>query len=133
MKLFHYGKDGGPYSTVHGFFLVEIKSLFSVALLRFSHGSREAFHTHAFNCISWVLKGKLKEESFFGPIKNYVASIFPVITKRSTFHRVVSEGNSWVFTLRGPWVDRWIEFDMNTKRFTTLTHGRKEISDVDRR
>ena len=55
MKLCYVGKDGGPESTVWGFWLIEIKKLFSVALLCFENGSREAFHTHAFNSVSWVL------------------------------------------------------------------------------
>ena len=42
MRLFFYGKDGGQYSTVWGYWLIEIKSLFSVVLLRFEGDSREA-------------------------------------------------------------------------------------------
>ena len=61
MKLFSYGKDGGEESTVWGYWLCEFKSLFSVALLCFEDGSREAYHDHAFNSISWVLSGKLTE------------------------------------------------------------------------
>ena len=49
MKLFKYMKDGGPESTVWGYFLIEIKSLFTIVLLHFKNGSREAYHNHAFN------------------------------------------------------------------------------------
>ena len=35
MKLFQISKDGGAESTVWGLFLIEIKSLFSIALLCF--------------------------------------------------------------------------------------------------
>ena len=55
--LFHTGKDGGPESKVDGYWLFRHKRLFTVALLRFSKGSREAYHSHAFNAVSWVLTG----------------------------------------------------------------------------
>lgn len=55
MKIFRKMKDGGGDSTVTGYFLIEIKSLFSVVLLRFDGESRDAYHEHAFNCVSWLL------------------------------------------------------------------------------
>ncbi len=127
MKIFHYGKDGGPKSTVWGFWLLEAKRLFSVALLCFEDGSRDSFHSHAFNSISWVLKGKLVEQNLFEHSVSYDPSFKPIITKRSTFHRVVSKGTTWVFTLRGPWADTWQEYDPFNWTFSTLTHGRKEV------
>jgi len=127
MKFLHYGKDGGPESTVHGFWIVEIKSLFSVALLRFSNGSRDSFHNHAFNCLSWVLKGRLREHILNGPKQSYESSIKPIITRRKTFHRVVSEGTSWVFTIRGPWAKTWKEYSPKNQTLTTMTNGRKIV------
>ena len=61
MKFLFKAKDGGPESKVTGYWLIESKRWFSIALLRFDEGSREAFHTHAFNAISWVLWGELLE------------------------------------------------------------------------
>lgn len=61
MKFLYYGKNGGPESRVWGYFLIEIKSLFSIVLLRFENGSRDAYHTHAFHCFSWLLRGHLTE------------------------------------------------------------------------
>ena len=133
MKLFYIGKDGGKDSTVTGFWLIEIKSLFSIALLRFDNGSRDQFHSHAFNCISWVLHGKLREE-IFPPERYdniYKAGIRPVITKRSTFHRVLSMGTTWVLTFRGPWAKQWMEYDPNTHMSSVLTHGRKVVEEWD--
>ena len=127
MKLFHIGKDGGPESTVTGFWLVEWKKVFSVALLRFGDGSREKLHDHAFNCISWVLRGRLREEHLDGRVMKYEPSLKPVITKRSTFHRVFSEGTTWVFTLRGPWSKQWHEYDPATGIYTDLENGRVEV------
>lgn len=124
MKLFHKGKDGGPESTVTGYWLFEIKNFFSVALLKFENGSRDAFHSHAFNCLSWVLGGHLREEHLSGETQDYKPGIWPVVTRRRTFHRVFSHGTTWVFTIRGPWKKRWEEYNPITKQFTTLKNGR---------
>ena len=129
MKFLHYGKDGGPMSTVHGFWFVEIKSLFSIALLRFGDGSRDSFHNHAFNSYSWVLTGQLQEQNLHGKNKNYRPSWKPIPTYRSTFHRVVSKGVSWVFTVRGPWSKTWREYHPASKSFTTLSNGRRVVAE----
>lgn len=63
MKILKYGKDGGPESTVWGYWLIEWKPVFSVALLCFENGSREAYHSHAFDSVSWLLKGQLVEHN----------------------------------------------------------------------
>lgn len=151
MKFFSLCKDGGPESTVWGYFLCEIKPLFSIALLRFENGSRDAYHSHAFNCVSWVLKGKLRE---YFPIKMgpnttftavgvspeilneimqdpctgkiYKPSLKPVFTYRDTTHKVVSVGRTWVLTFRGPWAKTWKEI-LPSGEEKTLTNGRREV------
>jgi DNA modification methylase len=45
LKFLTKTKDGGPESPVDAYFLFEIKSLCSVALLKFNRGCREAHHT----------------------------------------------------------------------------------------
>ena len=128
MRLFYFGKDGGEESTVWGFWLVEIKSLFSIALLRFENGSREAYHTHAFNSVSWVLSGRLEEEIHGkGYSQLYYPSFLPVFTKRDTFHKVSSRGRSWVLTFRGPWAKTWKEYLPAESRYRTLASGRVEV------
>lgn len=134
MKLFSYGKDGGPESTVTGFWLIESKSLFSIALLRFSNGSRSSYHSHAFNSLSWLLKGHLIElhhnwfpRNRFSKKNFYSPSLKPINTYRSTFHKVYSEGTSWVFTIRGPWSKTWQEYNPVTNTYTTLTNKRKIV------
>ena len=132
MKLFSYGKDGGPDSTVWGLWLIESKALFSIALLCFENGSREAFHSHAFNSISWVLRGKLRELVMLDVptviyCYRYYPSFKPVFTSRTRFHKVASEGRSWVLTFRGPWADTWKEYLPKLKKFVTLTSGRKVV------
>lgn len=132
MKFLEISKDGGPKSKVWAYWLFEIKGLFSVALLRFEDGSREAYHSHAFNSISWVLSGELTEhvlgelDSNEDPIINwYQRSIRPIVTFRETFHKVISRGRTWVFTLRGPWANEWYEFDEPTNSIQVLTDGRQ--------
>jgi predicted metal-dependent enzyme (double-stranded beta helix superfamily) len=127
MKFLKKGKDGGKESHVWGYWLIEAKSLFSIAILRFDPGTREAYHNHAFNCISWVLKGKLEEQHLQdNKVEFHTPGLKPIITKRNTFHKVFSHGTTWVFTIRGPWSDKWKE-NVNGQEIT-LTHGRQIIS-----
>lgn len=140
MRFLHYGKDGGYESTVWGFWLVEIKSLFSIALLCFEDGSRDAYHSHAFNCVSWLLWGGLREEHGdpsgddcgvdVVAVNTYRPSFAPIITRRDTFHKVVSRGRTWVLTFRGPWASTWREYLPAERRAVTLTHGRIEVPHV---
>jgi hypothetical protein len=128
--LFEKGKDGGPESKVDGFWIFRHKKLFSVALLRFNKGSREAYHSHAFNAVSWVLTGGLMEvvRSRYGwDVTGYCPSIKPVFTPRDRMHKVygVAEDN-WVFSLRGPWKDEWQE--VVGDEVITLTHNRVRVS-----
>ena len=128
MKFFRKAKDGGPKSTVTGYWLAEIKSLFSVVLLRFDDGSRDEYHSHAFGSVNWVLKGKVCEHHITGETLDHLPSLRPVITRRTTFHRVVSRGTTWVLSFRGPWSRTWSEWSPRTREYTTLRHGRKVVS-----
>lgn len=130
MKLFTKCKDGGPESTVFAHILCEFKSLFSVMLLEFRNGSRDAYHSHAFDCVSWVLKGKLKEDEVdeFGyhTYTEHRPSLLPIITLRETTHKVTSEGTTWVLTFRGPWAKVWKEI-MPDGEEVVLSHGRRKV------
>lgn len=128
MKLLYWGKDGGKDSAVSGFWPIEWKSLFSICLLRFSNGSRDAYHSHAFSSISWVLKGKLIED-LMGEQKVYGPSLKPILTSRDTMHRVTSVGTTWVLSFRGPWTDTWTEFLPDQNKYVTLTHGRQVVNE----
>jgi len=131
MKIFSYGRDGGKDSVVWGFWLCEFKPLFSIALLCFEDGSREAYHNHAFNAVSWVLKGQVAEYLLCDksgclefPSNLYRPSIRPIYTPRKCFHKVYSRGRTWVLTFRGPWAKEWEEYLPDTDEFVTLTNGR---------
>lgn len=127
MKLFSKGKDGGPQSTVTGYWLIEIKKLFSIVLLRFDHGSRDEYHNHAFNSLNWVLKGVVCEEDLGGGHCFHRPSLKPILTLRRTFHRVRSIGTTWVFSIRGPWSKYWTEWSPKTQQYTTLTNHRRVV------
>lgn len=130
MKLLRKAKDGGPDSTVTGYWLVEIKGLFSVVLLKFEDGSRDAYHSHAFHSLNWVLKGEVHEHLVDEMGKCFIkhrAGLRPILTKRSTCHKVVSLGTTWVLSIRGPWNKYWFEYNPQTFKVSTLTHGRKVV------
>lgn len=130
MKLFKHMNDGGPNSVVEGYWLIEWKRVFSIVLLKFNPGSREEFHSHAFNCFSWVLRGKLVE-CFHKSDQNAVVhkpSLKPFMTYRDTFHKVYSDGVSWVLSFRGPWSDTWKEYNPSTGEEYTLKSGRKRVA-----
>jgi hypothetical protein len=94
-QLFSKAKDGGKSSPVDGYFLFELKDLCSVAFLKFNKGTREEFHTHAFNALTWFVKGSLIEEDVDGSFKEYKRSIIPKVTLRSKNHRVIANEDSW--------------------------------------
>jgi hypothetical protein len=128
MKLFSKAKDGGPKSPVDAYFFIECKSLFSVALLKFNKGAREQYHNHAFDALTWFLKGSMTEETYDGMFKPYKRSLVPKYTKKTNMHRVVANEDSWCITLRGPWQATWQEADAGTDTKTTFTHGRAVIA-----
>ena len=117
--------DGGDNSGVTGHMLIEWKGVFSVGLLHFRTGSREAFHTHAFNALTWWLKGAVTEIHTSGEEKEFYPSIKPKYTSRACFHKVVAKSDTWALTFRGPWKDAWKELRPTGE--VTLTHGRKLI------
>jgi hypothetical protein len=140
VKILWGHKDGGPDSNVRcwGF---EAKGLCSVLLLCFGEGSREAYHSHAFNAVSWLLRGRLLEhapgfyarraaDSSRGTSAEwrfwYRPSLTAIRTARHWFHKV--EGlhvRNWVLTFRGPWVETWK--DGQPQAANTLTHGRNVV------
>lgn len=135
MRWLWGSKDGGKDSNAWVWGL-EMKSLFSILVLKFEGRSRPVYHTHAFNSISWWLKGEAKEIGYtqgeiaeHWPYVRYLSpSVFPILTWRSTLHKVNSEGVTWALTFRGPWADTWYE-DYGDGVRVTLTHGRKEVNE----
>ena len=123
-RFFYKKFDGGKESGVTGYFLIEWKPVFSIGLLHFKPGSREAYHNHAFNAISWFIRGSVREELLSGATKRFQASFRPKITKRGCFHRVYAFTSTWALTFRGPWNDTWTEYHPKDGEFVTLTHGR---------
>jgi len=126
-RIFYKKPDGGKESGVTGYFLIEWKLLFSIGLLHFKEGSREAYHNHAFNALSFWLKGSVKEEKATGECNFFDGlSLRPKYTPRSNCHRVVGLTDTWALTFRGPWLDYWQE--IRNDELVVLTHGRKKIN-----
>ena len=130
MRFFNRSKDGGSDSPVEALFLFEIKSLCSIAILKFNKGGREAYHTHAFHALTWFILGELVEQDIDGSYRIYRRSLFPKLTRRTKNHCVVAYCDSWCLTIRGPWSNTWTE-DTDTHH-TVLTHGRKIVEKVER-
>lgn len=131
MKLFFKAKDGGSESKVTGYWLVEWKKLFSVVLLRFDKGSREAYHDHAFNAVSWVMSGELLEHTLAGNTERLKPGILPILTNRNRFHLVEGvKDTTWVLSFRGPWSKYWTEYNPANNKYTLLTHGRVALAHI---
>ena len=120
MKLFHKSHDGGKNSGVTGYWLIEWKAGFSIVVLRFSKGTREAFHSHAFNALTWWLKGSVTEAfpNTAETIK-WRPSIFPKFTPKHNIHKIIADDVSWAISFRGPWDRTWQEQENGIQ--TTLT------------
>lgn len=134
MKLLFKNKDGGKHSNVTGWWLVESKRFGSIVLLCFDKGSREAFHNHAFNAVSWVLKGNLIEMVRINSITyphSLCPSLKPIYTPKERVHKVYGVADkTWVISFRGPWNKTWQEYLPATDEYITLTNGGKVVSHV---
>ena len=124
MRFFEKSHDGGKGSGVTGYFLIEIKSLFSVVLIKFRPGTREAYHNHAFNALTIWLKGKVIEHYLDEGKKNWSAGEIKY-TPRDCFHKIDAQGTAWAISFRGPWKKYWNESRKGD--IVTLTHGRVEV------
>lgn len=129
MRFLSKAKDGGPESTVTGYWLIEIKWLFSIVLLKFGDGSRDQYHNHAFDSLNWIVNnGEVREQDLDQSVVYHRRSWKPIVTRRGKFHKVVSKGITWVFSIRGPWSKTWKEYNPKTGKYSTLTHGRVQVT-----
>lgn len=146
MRLFSKAKDGGPESPVDGYFLIEIKSRFSIVLLHFNPGTRESFHNHAFNAWTLWLRGRTQEEvKDKGTMKSWQPGQWKY-TPRELMHRFITTttgvyvglfgglkrqikaNGAWAISFRGPWVKTWEEYNPTTNETITLTNGRELVT-----
>lgn len=121
----HWGsKDGGPESRVF-MYGIECKAIASALVLRFEHGSREAYHSHAFNAVSWILNDGCLHEEILDE-DDYPTALYResglIRTARACTHKVSSSGTTWVLSLRGPWASQWTEVVAGER--VTLKNGR---------
>ena len=127
-RIFYSKPDGGKDSGVTAYFLIEWKVLFSIGILHFKKGTREAFHSHAFNAFTFWLKGNVTEIKPDNARLKFSASFKPKFTPRSNVHKVMAHTDTYALTFRGPWLDYWYEYKGNKQ--ITLTHGRKIINEA---
>ena len=125
-RFFFKKSDGGKDSGVNAYLFFECKPVCSFGFLRFSKGTRDSFHSHAFIGITWWLKGKVEEETWQGETKTFIPSFKPKITKRDKIHRVKGIETTWAITCRSSWSDTWFEIDKDGNKII-LTHGRKVV------
>ena len=125
-RVFYTKPDGGKDSGVKAFFLIEWKILFSIGILRFNEGTREAYHSHAFNALTWWLSGSVTEIKKDGTEKDFAPSFKPKYTSRDNCHKVKAHRKTFALTLRGRWKDTWKEYKEG--KVLTLTHGRLILS-----
>ena len=122
-RFFYVKPDGGKNSGVTAYFLIERKILFSIGILRFNKGTREAYHNHAFNALTWWFKGNVTEIKIEGEEKNFKPSFIPKYTSKNNFHKVKANETTFALTFRGPWKNTWEE----CRSGKYVTHGRKEV------
>lgn len=127
MKIFEKGTDGGNKSNVTGYWLIEAKSLFSIVFLRFGKGSRESYHSHAFNALTWFIYGEVIEQFRDKKAINWKPSLKPKYTPRDCYHKVFAKETTYALCIRGPWSKTWKEYNPITKKEITLTNGRKVV------
>lgn len=130
-KMFFKRADGGENSGVTAYMLIEWKPVFSIGLLYFNIGSREAYHTHAFNAITWWLKGDVWEVSIVDGeeiyvLKKFTPSLKPKFTSRDCYHKIIANTPTLALTFRGPWKDKWKELRPDGE--VILTHGRTIVN-----
>jgi len=128
MKFLQFGTDGGKDSGVTGFWICEIKWLFSIVLLHFKKGSRENYHSHAFNAYSFFISGMVEEQLLNDSPIIWTSSWYPKYTPTSTFHRVNALENTWCLSFRGPWSKYWYEYAPKNNEYIQLTNNRTIVN-----
>lgn len=124
--FFKKSHDGGPNSGVTGYWLIEWKPVFSIVLLKFNKGTREAFHSHAFDAVTfWLPYSSITEHHLNKPKIKWYPSFFPKYTPKKCFHKVEAHNVSYCLSIRGPWDETWQEYDEKNNELITLTHSRK--------
>lgn len=126
-RLFKVSHDGGKDSGVTGYWLIEWKPVFSIVLLKFNKGTRDAYHEHAFNALTIWIKGEVLEEYQDGSTAQVWKAGQCKYTPRSNFHRIKALKTSWALCFRGRWLKSWKE-ELHGETYT-LTHGRVKIDE----
>jgi hypothetical protein len=76
------------------------------------------------------LKGKVEEEkidiyNLEKTTKEYKAGLLKY-TSRANVHKIHCKSTAWALSFRGPWKERWIEYN-EEQGVINLTHGRRVL------
>lgn len=94
----------------------------------FKKGTRENYHSHAFNAYSFYIKGEVKEHHLDNEPITWKPSFYPKYTPRTTFHKIYALQETWCLSFRGPWLDYWCEYSPRDKEYILLTKNRKIVN-----
>ena len=130
IHFFKKSHDGGRNSGVTGYWLIECKKLFSIVILKFEPNNRKNFHNHAFNAITWWVRGKVCEVVHLGGYKRQdilrLPSLIPKLTPRTCTHKITVIETAWAISIRGPWKKTWQEITPEGK-VIHLSNGRRIV------
>ncbi len=124
MLFFKKRCDGGKVSNVTGYWVIEIKKLFSIVILKFEPSHRENYHSHAFNALTIWIKGEVLEERLDTKENTIFKAGNIKYTPRTNVHKIHCKKTAWCISFRGPWCNTWIEYNKRNNKYITLTHGR---------
>lgn len=122
----HFNFGGRP---IDQYVIFECKYLFSIIIFNFIESDKvqDRFHTHAFNSVSFKLKGYYEEhildengETLIVPRHNVVKFF-----ERDIYHAIGKSNDCWTLLLAGPWKQTWKEFFPNLRKIETLSWSRK--------
>lgn len=85
--------------------------------MKFNKGTREAYHKHVFDALTWWLWGSVIEHVFNENNEdnnkvekiNWCPWILPKYTPCDNLHKIEALETSYAISFRGPWKDTWYE------------------------
>lgn len=87
--------------------ILEYKKLFSIKLFKFhkSSGKQDRFHTHAFNALSFLIKGDyteeiIKDNKIMKCRRNRSRILY---IPKDSYHRITKSDSCYTLLLTGPW------------------------------
>ncbi len=129
-KIFHWDNTSLGVGNIKRFTIIEIKYLGGIIVNIFNTSNQDRFHSHAFNALSWMIRGHYYEDVIVDgnllKLKKIERSRF---IPRNYIHKITkSSPNAMSITFEGPWESTWNEY-FDNGRIKTYSWGRKVIFD----